>query len=228
MIATIQYIEKKFDEFNALCFAGTLPKLPIELSDAKTFLGMCVYKKRKNWQGKTICYDFRLRINTRIDLPEDVLEDTIIHEMIHYDILINNKKDSSAHGILFKQIMNNINEKYNRHITISHKGTKEQNEQAFSTKARWHVVAVVTFDDGKIGVKVLPRIISSIQKYYNNVSRARGVVDIKVFMTKDIYFNRFPTSSALNIRFVDVDELNEHLKDAKAFRKTPNAIENKT
>jgi len=36
----------------------------LELSDAKTFLGQCVYKKRRKPYGKTELYDFRLRINT--------------------------------------------------------------------------------------------------------------------------------------------------------------------
>ena len=38
MKATIPYVEKKFEEFNPLIFDGKLPMLPIELSDAKTFL----------------------------------------------------------------------------------------------------------------------------------------------------------------------------------------------
>ena len=89
MKATIPYVEKKFEEFNQQMFAGKLPKLPIELSDAKTFLGQIVFKRRKVDDGKEEHYDFRLRINTRIDLPEEEIEDTIIHEMIHYFIGVN-------------------------------------------------------------------------------------------------------------------------------------------
>jgi hypothetical protein len=90
MKATIPYVEKKFEEFNQLMFDGKLPKLPIELSDAKTFLGLCVYKKRRTILGRTECYDFKLRISTRIDLVEAEVEDIIIHEMIHYYIGYNN------------------------------------------------------------------------------------------------------------------------------------------
>lgn len=77
MKATIPYIEQKFEEFNLQMFAGQLPKLPIVLSDAKTFLGVCAFKTRKGKDGKKICYDFKLRINTRIDLPEEEIEDTL-------------------------------------------------------------------------------------------------------------------------------------------------------
>jgi hypothetical protein len=33
--ATIPYIEQKFEEFNCQMFGGKLPKIPVELSDAK-------------------------------------------------------------------------------------------------------------------------------------------------------------------------------------------------
>lgn len=73
-------IHRKFEEFNQQMFAGKLPKLPIELSDAKTFLEACVHRKRRLPNGEIEMYDFRLRINTRIDLPKQEVEDTIIHE----------------------------------------------------------------------------------------------------------------------------------------------------
>ena len=214
MKATIPYIEKKFEEFNQQMFAGSLPKLPIELSDAKTFLGVCVYKKRKGKNGKEEKYDFRLRINTRIDLPEQEVEDTIIHEMIHYFIGVNQMEDTSSHGPLFLHMMNTINEKFGRHLTVSHKGTKEQNQQAIDTKQHWHVVAVVKFKDDRYGIKVLPRVQQSVVTYYNKVSSAKEVESIKLYMSNNIYFNRFPNSSALNVRYVEIEEINENIKGA--------------
>ena len=47
MKADIPFIEKKFEEFNKLMFAGELHKLPIELRNAKTFLGQCIFKIRR-------------------------------------------------------------------------------------------------------------------------------------------------------------------------------------
>lgn len=69
-------------------------------------------------------------MNTRIELSEDEIEDTIIHEMIHYYIGYNQLEDTSAHGAIFQQVMNAINEKYGRHLSISHKSSKSQKEQA--------------------------------------------------------------------------------------------------
>ena len=213
MKADIPFIEKKFEEFNKLMFAGELPKLPIELSNAKTFLGQCVFKIRRLTNGKTEKYDCRLRINTRIDLPEQELEDTIIHEMIHYYIGVNQLNDTSAHGQIFRQIMDAINVRYGRHMTITHKVTKEQREQAYDKRQHWHVVAIVEFKNGKTGIKVLPRIVPRILNYYNKIGAINSVSQIKLYMSNDIFFNRFPNSGALNVTYVDRKELQEHLTD---------------
>lgn len=215
MNITIPYVRQKFEEFNQQMFAGKLPMLPIRLSDAKTFLGACTCKKRKGKDGRIEKYDFTLRINTRIDLSEEEVEDTIIHEMIHYYIGVNQLEDTSAHGEIFQQIMNAINARYSRHLTIAHKGTKEQNEQAIDSRQRYHVVAVVEFHDGKTGIKVLPRVLPSILKYYNGVSKVKDVSTVKLYMSKDVFFNRFPNSSAMNVHFLDSDEINQHLIGAE-------------
>ena len=96
MTPTIPFIKEKFDEYNRMMFDGKLPDIPIRLSNAKGFLGMCCFKKKRNGlMGKVVNYDFVLRINTRFDLPQDIVEDTIIHEMIHYYIASNQLKDTS-------------------------------------------------------------------------------------------------------------------------------------
>lgn len=195
-------------------FGGKLPLLPIELSNAKTFLGQCVYKKRRKFFGRTEYYDFRLRINTRIDLPENVMEDTIIHEMIHYYIGYNQLKDSSAHGPVFRKIMNDINSRFGRHLTVTHKSTKEQREQLQDKRIRNHVVAVVTFRDGRTGIKVLPRQPQRILYYYNNVLGNADIATVQLFQTTDIFFNRYPTSSALKVHFLEAETIRQHLQDA--------------
>ena len=85
------------------------------LGSGKTFLG--AYKKRKTLFGGTKCYDFKLRINKRIDLPEADIEDIIIHEMIHYHIAYRGIKDTSTHGRVFKMLMNDINKRFGRQVS---------------------------------------------------------------------------------------------------------------
>lgn len=220
MKATIPYVEKKFEEFNQLMFDGQLPKLPIELSDAKTFLGVCAYKRKRTLFGKIVCYDFKLRINTRIDLEEQEIEDIIIHEMIHYYIGYNKIVDTSAHGRVFRQIMNTINEKFGRHIKISHKLTREEKQQLYDTKRRWRVVAYVTFNDGRTGIKVLPRIAHRIVNYCDVVGQDSKVQSIELYMTNNPFFNRYPNSSALRVYYIDKAEADKHLQGADKLLKT--------
>ena len=71
---TIPYIQHKFDDFNRQYFGNQLPPIPIKLSNAKTFLGkVCFRKERKLLSRKWHYFDFVLRINTRIALPEEVV-----------------------------------------------------------------------------------------------------------------------------------------------------------
>lgn len=214
MKATISFIKQKFEEFNRQMFGGRLPDLPVELSDASRFLGMCVSKVTRYPDGREVHSDFRLRINTRIDFPQEVIEDTIIHEMIHYFILYNGLKDTSAHGAIFMAIMNSINATYSRHLTVKFSGTAEQHEQFVDTRRRWHIIAVVHFRSGKTGIKVLPRVVPKVIDYYNHVRRAAEVQEIDLFLHNDPFFNRYPTSASYRAHDIDAQTLAEHLTGA--------------
>ena len=127
MIPTIEYIQARFDEYNARFFEGALPPVPIKLSHARTFLGKLTFRRHRTWLfGATRNENFTLRINAKMDLPEELIEDTILHEMIHYYIAVNQLRDTSSHGRLFRREMARINADGNRHITISYRLSKEQ------------------------------------------------------------------------------------------------------
>lgn len=211
MTVTVEYLKERFDHFNALCFGGKLPPVSIELSRARTYLGQCVCKTRRKLLGRLERYDFKLRISTRVELAQDELEDVLLHEMIHYYIGINQLKDTSAHGQLFRAKMQEINTLYGRHITISHRYTAEQRKQVTDTRRRWHVVAVVTMTDGRTGIKVLPRIEQRITRYYNMVLSSPEVAAVNLYMTDDPFFNKYPNSSALKVHYIDEAELTQHL-----------------
>lgn len=214
MKPTIDFIKNKFDEFNRLMFGGRLPDLTIELSDASRFLGMCVSKRTRLPDGREVHSDFRLRINTRIDLPREVIEDTIIHEMIHYFILYNGLTDSSPHGSIFMAIMNSINATYGRHLSVKFNATPEQHEQCVDSRRRWHVIAVVHFVSGQTGIKVLPRVVPKVIDYHNHISKASEVHKIELFLHNDPFFNRYPTSASYRVHDIDPSTLTSHLAGA--------------
>ncbi|MDE6257314.1 MAG: SprT-like domain-containing protein [Muribaculaceae bacterium] len=145
MKATIKYVENKFDEFNRQMFGGRLPKLPVRMSDAVTFLGMCVAKVRTLPDGRKEHFDFELRVSLRHDIPERDLEDVIIHEMIHYFIMYNELTDSSPHGELFKAMMHSINRTYGRNITISRRSTPKDHKHTVKNKDKCQEISTVRF-----------------------------------------------------------------------------------
>ena len=201
MKPTVSYIQSRFDEFNARYFGGQLPPVPIRLSHAKGFLGKLTFTRRK--QGLFRGYrneDFVLRINVRIDLPEPLIEDTILHEMIHYFIAFNQLKDTSIHGQLFRREMARINAEGNRHITISHRLSDSEKAQAIIHKTR--AVALVRFTDGKTGVKVVPPHAEHIRYWHKTAKRRFPVSSIEWFLSSDDYFARFPSSVAMKIYLI--------------------------
>lgn len=125
MKANLGHIEKKFDEYNLLIFEGKLPKPRFYISNACTYMGQCVFKRRRKWTGKVENYDYCIRINGRYDLPENEIDDILVHEMIHLLIAASGIRDSSPHGNVFRTLMKGINEKYGRSITISHRLSPE-------------------------------------------------------------------------------------------------------
>ena len=203
MIATIPYIEAKFDEFNKLIFGSELPRIPIVLGSATRVVGAFSYKARRNFWGKKEYFDLKLRFSKKFDLPENELEDVIIHEMIHYYIHFKNIKDKSAQGPLFKNLMNQINKNFGRKISIRHKGAVKTNEQITDAKPRYRVVAVVTMKDGKTGIKVLPRIKEKVRHYYKAVSTSPTVSQVELYFTLNPFFGQYPCSSALRMHYID-------------------------
>ena len=216
MRPTIEYIEKRFDEYNSQMFGGHLPRIPIKLSDARTFLGQFVSKIRTLPDGSREYYDFELRISTRISLPQRTIDDTIIHEMIHYFIHYNHLPDRTPHGPIFRSIMNGINASYGRKITISHPITPEEKSEAIS-RPIWHIIAVMHFNSPtkKIGIKVLPRNAQKVIAYCNHVSRSPEIDRIELYLHNDPYFNRYPTSATLRYHATTHSDLMPHLCGAR-------------
>ena len=212
MTATIPFIQETFDRFNALCFEGELPAVPIVLTKAGTFLGKLEYKSRCGFFGMVPShYGFRLKISTGFDLSESELEDVVIHEMIHYYIAYRNLRDTSAHGRTFRRIMEDINSRFGRHITVRHRAEPQRN-----LVRRSHNVCVSTFEDGKLGVTVcasawVPKLERLLPLHYR-------VAKMEWFESRDPFFNRFPRAHTPKIYRVTKEELAEHLPDSVTFR----------
>lgn len=121
MKPTVDFLKRNFDEFNRLMFDGQLPELPIAVGNARTSLGGLHFVRHRKMLGGVEYRNFHIRISSRYDLDEREIEDVLIHEMIHYYILYNKLKDTSAHGVVFRKMMNDINAHFGRNISVSYK-----------------------------------------------------------------------------------------------------------
>ena len=211
MKMTVAYAAERFSHFNALCFDGALPGVPIVLTRATTFLGKVRYKRRKRLFGQTENVDFQIRLSSEFELPENEWDDVIIHEMIHFYIARNNLRDTSTHGTVFRGMMDEINRKYGRHITVSHRTSPEATSPRMA-RERWHCICVSKFQDGTEGITVCseamaPRIERGLPKNYRIVSR-------EWYVSNDVYFNRFPHSRLPRIYKITASDLQAHIATA--------------
>ena len=155
-----------------------------------------------------------------MDLPENVIEDTVLHEMIHYYILSNQMQDTGPHGKLFIAKMQEINRKFNRNLSVSHHTTKEEHDT--DKRIQQHIICVSRLKNGKRGVTVVTK--SRLFDLWDAMPNIPNMAELKWVLSTDPYFNRFTKTTKLGICFVPSEELEEHLKDAKELVKQGNSI----
>lgn len=212
MTPTVEYLEERFDTFNRMCFDGALPRIPIKQSRARTFVGRLIYRPVRDWRGRVVRReDFVLRISTYFDLPEAEIEDTLIHEMIHYWIAWKGIKDTSSHGKEFRRIMKEINALHGRHLTISHKSTPE--EQDRDTRVRDHYFCVSQLADGRTALTVAAQ--PGIARIRRAFRWSPSIRSQTWYHSRDPWFNRYPHCRSPKIFPVDPAVLQPHLDAAE-------------
>lgn len=218
MEITEKLVREKFEFFNRQIFGGKLPMPQIGLSRARTFLGACTFKTRRGLLGKKTRYDFAIRISTMFDMSETEFEDTLIHEMIHYYIGVNQIEDTSAHGQKFRSMMADINSRFGRRINISHRSEGDKGKASAEGVAvqcrQYHVIAVASLADGRTGFKVLPRVAPSILRFYNGLLSSGMVKTLSLFMSDSPFFYSYPNSSSLRVHIMERDTVMQHLEGA--------------
>ena len=213
MVPTLEYLNRRFDYYNNLCFEGKLPKIPVELTTSKRFLGNFSYRKNRLTRK---CTDVKIKSNRLMDCDEAMLDDTLIHEMIHYYIFVNKIKDTSAHGRVFVEVMKAINEQFGRHLEVSHK-TLEGEESVIKHEPtkRIRLVAVVAFRDGRFGIKVVPASQERLNLFNSRIKRISDILTVDYYLTEDPFFGQYPCSVALRFCIVAQSDYLPHLANAR-------------
>ena len=220
MIISVDFVKSKFDEFNQQMFDGKLSSLPIKLSSARTYLGQLRFRrKRKLFGGWKYC-DFQLIISNKIQIEKQVVEDTILHEMIHYSILSNQLMDSSSHGKLFRSKMLDLNQRFKRNISIRHRFTKE--EQDRDVEHRLHYICVSKFIDGKLGITIAAH--ARLLYLWDALFAIPKISETDWFVSHNPFFNRFPRSLKPKVYKITEKDLRDNLADAYRLRRVGDKI----
>lgn len=206
---TIPYIRERFEHFNCLCFEGKLPTPPIRLGRSRRVLGCVSYKQRRGADGKKETFDYVLRISACFNLKKCDMDDVILHEMIHYYILVNGIQDTSKHGQVFRKMMNDINRQHGTHITISHRSTKEELPEEKEHPA---MICLTQMKNGDTGITVCAR--TRIFHIYRELPLRFDIEKMTWYYVEDPFFRRYPRSIKAKVYRVDMNELKPYLKNA--------------
>lgn len=223
MDISVAYIEERFHHFNKLCYDGKLALPPVRLSRSRRALGQVRCMRRRRG-GRLEFYNFDFAISCLLarDMSECEVEDTILHEMIHYYILSNQLKDSSAHGMLFRQEMKRINTAFHRHITISHRSAADSSGTGMVNDKRLNVVAVLRLSDNRWGMMVVAR--TRVLQQWNQLRRISEVKQVLWFLSDSSYFNNFPRRITLKYYPMNATDLLDKLSDARLLVRKGNKI----
>lgn len=80
MIADKKWILTNYERFNAQYFKGELPNITAKLSHARKYLGRA--SASFDLDTRSMC-DFTITMSNYFDQPEEVMNATLLHEMIH-------------------------------------------------------------------------------------------------------------------------------------------------
>lgn len=212
MQVTVSLLEKWFAEFNAKYFKGELPMPILAVGNSRTRRGTMSWRIRKKWFTKTKG-DYKIRISNFFDVEEYDFKNVLLHEMIHLYIVSKGIKDSSPHGVVFHEIMRQINadgwkinvsEKMGNKVAVMHR-----------KDVRWRVVMAIITTDGKYLLSVVnPRYVKLIGSVIN---RSPNVQSCSWYISQDDYFSSFPMVRSPKGRIVSKDIFCRFTKDMQSY-----------
>ena len=186
MEITVAYLQEAFRKYNEEIFGNALPMPNLRVSNAKRRLGSMHCRIQKTWR-KTH-RSFTIVVSN-------------YHEMIHYEIAYKKLKDTSAHGTLFRQRMDEINHKHHRNITISKRMTDYAPRKNDPTET--YLVLAIEMNDGSHLLSSVARtVLADLER---QIKRVEKISNFCWYVTQDAYFRNFPKVRTLRARSVSTE-----------------------
>lgn len=195
---TIERLRGIFYTLNRDYFGSDLPEPRFLLTRSRTILGQFLCTRKRFGKGTK---DHTIKVTTYYDITEEVLRDIVAHEMIHYSLALNNLRDTSSHGWMFRWEMARLNA---AGLNISIHADTRQWKAAGKFHKRERLVMALTTSEGEYMLTVVN------PKYAQTISRlARDCSNVSTwqwFSTDDDYFASFAVVRSLRGRFVPKEE----------------------
>lgn len=207
MRADINFLSESFDRFNRECFGGVLPRVRLRISSSVRSLGSLRHPRVMT--PSTRPESITLSVSNRLDHPRELMEDTVIHEMIHLYILWMRVPDTSAHGPAFRRMMSAINLRHGRNVTVSHRSVP--GEHATDRIVKERLVLITDFDDGIRAVTVCSPVYVGV--ILGSLPRVHGVKQWRMIRTSDSRFASYRESRTLKFYQPPREGLDDLLAD---------------
>lgn len=135
MLATVDQLIDMYHFFNDRCFQNKLPgDVYISLHDSFTIPGR--YDFEVDEYGHVTYHN--ISISRSFDWTLDQLLDVMLHEMIHeYIYYFGVTREKNPHGEVFQSMMNDLNQKMHRNVTIKQDLTKMKRAPGTSKVGWW-------------------------------------------------------------------------------------------
>jgi len=107
-------LKKRFKKFNELYFGGDLEEPKFVIIGSRWLAGMfnCTYYTSKDENGEeyaTSLNNLKIRLSKKLIKNSDILDNILLHEMIHYYGYYMNEDIAGEHGKFFKKWARKVN-----------------------------------------------------------------------------------------------------------------------
>lgn len=202
-----------FNRCNGKYFDGKLPLPRFRVSHSRTRLGYMscqrvMQRKAGLFAGsfrritKPAFTDFKISISDYYVMTADQLEDVMTHEMIHYSIVYTGLCDTAPHGVIFRGMMDAINRRYGRHITVM-TSTKGWQPRIEPKPMSYLVLGIMTRDGTYFLSSVNPSFAGKLEL---QIRRVREIAEHRWVRTSNDFFRTFPRVRSLRGRRVTKTE----------------------
>ena len=184
---TLQELTTLFHKFNEEIFSSELPLCELYISASRTQAGYFrVIRKFGRKPRVTIA------VSRTLPMIQEEIEDTLVHEMIHYLLYHRGIKESRPHGNAFRTIMKDINLRYGRHITISLKIPDQRQRELSGTTPNPNIICVIRWKEGTLSLTKCSRpLVGTLLKF---IRHSREITESQWYYSSAPILDKYPLS----------------------------------